>query len=57
MSPLGIVLIIILIIVMFGGVGGSRWGVPYGYGGGHYGIGLMGVLLIIVIVLLLSGRI
>jgi uncharacterized membrane protein len=56
MSPLGLVLVVILVLVLLGGLGGERWGVPYGYGGGHYGVGLVGVLLIIIIVLLLTGR-
>lgn len=55
MSILGIILVIFLVLLLFGGIG--PWaprGLGYGFGGG--GIGLLGILLIVVIVLLLSGR-
>jgi hypothetical protein len=57
MSILGIVLLIVLVLILLGGVGGSYapWG--YGYGLHHGGIGLVGVLLIILIVLIATGRI
>jgi Protein of unknown function (DUF3309) len=51
---LGTILVIILIIFLLGGFSG-RFGGP-GYGYGHRGNGLIGVLLIIVVVLLLTGR-
>jgi hypothetical protein len=51
---LGTLLVIILIIFLLGGFSG-RFGGP-GYGYGHRGNGLIGVILIIVVVLLLSGR-
>jgi succinate dehydrogenase iron-sulfur subunit len=47
-------LIIILIVFLLGGFSGRFGG--YGYGFGHGGNGLIGVLLIIVVVLLLTGR-
>jgi hypothetical protein len=50
----GTVLIIILIVFLFGGFSGRFGG--YGYGFGHGGNGLIGVLPIIVVVLLLTGR-
>jgi hypothetical protein len=50
----GTILIILLIIFLLGGFSG-RFGGP-GYGYGHRGNGLIGVLLIIVVVLLLTGR-
>lgn len=53
MSTLGIILLVILLILLFGGFRGP-WG--YGYGLGHSGISILGVLLIVVIVLLLMGR-
>ena len=52
---LGTLLIIILLIALFGGfadIGGRG----LGYGFGHIGTGLPGVLLIVVIVLLITGR-
>ena len=51
---LGTILVIILIIFLLGGFSG-RFGGP-GYGYGHRGNGLIGVILIIVVVLLLTGR-
>jgi hypothetical protein len=53
MSPLGIVLLIVLIALLFGGLGGGSiapW--SYGYGYGHGGVGLVGVLVVILLVLL-----
>ncbi|WP_309667083.1 DUF3309 family protein [Tabrizicola sp.] len=52
---LGTILIIILVIYLLGGFSGGFGG--YGYGLGHAGIGIGGVLLIIVVALLLTGRI
>lgn len=55
---LGTVLIVILILILLGGVGGPyinpAW--SYGYGAGHYGIGIVGILIIVLIILLLTGR-
>ena len=56
MSPLGVVLLVVLVLVLFGGIGGPRFGVPLGYGAGYYGIGGVGLVLVILIVLLLVGR-
>jgi Protein of unknown function (DUF3309) len=44
----------ILVIFLLGGFSGRFGG--YGYGFGHGGNGLIGFLLIIVVVLLLTGR-
>lgn len=59
MSVLGIVLIVILILVLVGGVGGPyvvpNW--QYGYGAGHYGIGIVGIILIVILILVLMGRV
>ena len=59
MSVLAIVLVIVLILILVGGVGGPYLssGLPYGYGGGHYGIGIVGIILIVIIVLALMGRV
>jgi hypothetical protein len=51
---IGTVLVIILIIFLLGGFSG-RFGGP-GYGFGHRGNGLIGILLVIAVVLLLTGR-
>ena len=50
---LGTVLIILLILILIGAV--PRWGYSSGWGYGPSG--LVGVLLIVVLVLALSGRI
>lgn len=56
MSILGIILIVFLVLLLFGGIGPwSPRGIGYGFGGG--GIGVLGVLLIVVVVPLLMGRI
>jgi hypothetical protein len=52
---LGIILIILLLLFLFGGAGFFP-AIPYGYGAGHYGLGIIGVLLIILIVLIVLGR-
>jgi hypothetical protein len=49
---LGTILIIILILVLIGAI--PRWGYSSGWGYGPSGI--VGILLIVVIVLALSGR-
>jgi hypothetical protein len=58
MSPLGIILVVLLIVLLFGGLGGGSvvpyWG--YGYGFGHGGVGVLGIILIVLVVLLLTGR-
>jgi hypothetical protein len=54
MSPLGIILLVVLLIVLLGGTG--QVGLPYGYGLGHGGIGIIGVLIIILVVMALTGR-
>ena len=59
MSPLGIVLVIILILLLFGGIGPHFYsGLPYraGYGYGYGGIGVVGAILIIVLIAALMGR-
>jgi hypothetical protein len=52
---LGLVLIIILAIFLFGGFSGRFGGYGYGYGNG--GVGLIGVVLLVVVVLMVVGRI
>ena len=51
---IGTILAIILIIFLLGGFSGRFGG--YGYGFGHGGVSVLGVLLIIVVVLALTGR-
>ena len=51
---LGLILVIILIIFLLGGFSGRFGG--YGYGMGHSGMGLFGVILVVLIILLLLGK-
>jgi len=51
---IGLILVILLVIFLFGGFSGRFGG--YGYGYGHGGIGVIGIILIILVVLLLMGR-
>jgi hypothetical protein len=51
---IGLILIIILAIFLFGGFSGRFGG--YGYGYGHGGVGVIGVLIIILVVMVLTGR-
>ena len=52
---LGLLLVIVLLIFLFGGFSGRFGG--YGYGYGHGGIGVIGVAVIILVALLLTGQI
>jgi hypothetical protein len=58
MSPLGLVLVVLLVLILLGGVGGPYIGAPWstGYGGGYYGIGGIGLLLVIILIFALMGR-
>jgi hypothetical protein len=51
---IGLIIVILLVIALFGGFSGRFGG--YGYGYGHGGVGVLGVVLIVVVVLLLMGR-
>jgi hypothetical protein len=48
------ILLIILVIILLGGFGGSLYTGGFGYGVGSHG--LIGVILIVLVVLLLMGR-
>jgi hypothetical protein len=52
---LGLILVVLLVIFLFGGFSGRFGG--YGYGYGHGGVGIIGTVLIIVVILMLLGRI
>jgi Protein of unknown function (DUF3309) len=51
---LGAILIIIVMIILLGGLSGRFGG--YGYGMGHSGMGLGGVVMAVLIVLVLLGK-
>jgi Protein of unknown function (DUF3309) len=51
---LGTILIILVIIYLLGGFSGRFGG--YGYGLGHSGMGIGGVVLVVLLVLLLLGK-
>ncbi|OAF18862.1 hypothetical protein AXW67_38195 [Bradyrhizobium neotropicale] len=52
---LGTILIILVLIYLVGGLSGRIGG--YGYGMGHSGMGIGGVVLVVLVVLLLLGKI
>jgi hypothetical protein len=52
---LGTILIILVIIYLVGGLSGRIGG--YGYGMGHSGMGIGGVVLVVLVALLLLGKI
>jgi hypothetical protein len=51
---LGMILIILVIIYLLGGFSGRFGG--YGYGMGHSGMGIGGLILVVLLVLLLLGK-
>jgi hypothetical protein len=56
-SPLGIVVVILLVLILFGGFAGPRFNPnwQYGYGYGNGGLGIVGVVLAIFVILWLLG--
>jgi hypothetical protein len=56
MSPLAIVLLVLVVVILLGGISGPNFGVPYGYGLGNSGVGLVTILLVVLVVLLFTGR-
>jgi hypothetical protein len=55
MSIIGIVLLVIVVLALFGGL--RDWGTGPFYGTGYYGGGGLGLILIIVLILIFAGRI
>ena len=53
MSLLNILLLVLLVILLGGA---SGWPAGYGWGAGHYGVGIPGGLVLVVVVLLILGR-
>jgi hypothetical protein len=50
-----LILLIVVLILLFGGGGGYYYGRGAGWRGPHYGGGLLGLVLIVLLVLWLSG--
>lgn len=48
-----IIVVLLLMMLGFGGGYAGGWGTPYGYGG----FGLGGVLLVVLVAMLLTGRV
>jgi hypothetical protein len=57
LSPIAIVVLIVLVLILVGGLGGPYVGMPWrtGYGVGYGGMGVVGLILIVVLILLLTG--
>ncbi len=51
---MNLILLVLILLILFGGLGGFYYGPRYGWGGPHYG-GLGLVLLIILLVILFGG--
>lgn len=51
-----LILVIVLVVIIFGGVAGPDQVGGYGFGWGHWGVGLPGLLLVILLVWLLLGH-
>ena len=52
---MSLVLIIVLVVLLFGG-GGAFYGSRAGWGGPHYGGGLLGLVVLILLILWLTGN-
>jgi hypothetical protein len=50
-----LMLVIVVLILLFGGAGGYYYGRGAGWRGPHYGGGLPGLVLIILLIVCLSG--
>jgi hypothetical protein len=52
-----LILLIIVLVLLFGGGGGYYYGRDAGWGTPHYGGGLLGLVLIVLLILWLTGNI
>lgn len=55
MSPIGVVLLILLILLLVGGL--PHWGYMADRGYGYWPSGSLGLVLVIVLVLVIAGRV
>ena len=51
-----LIVLIVLLVLLFGGGGGYYYGLGAGWGAPHYGGGLLGLVLLIVLILWLTGN-
>jgi Cupin domain/Protein of unknown function (DUF3309) len=51
-----LILLIVILVILLGGGGGYYYGRGAGWGGPHYGGGLLGLVLIILLILWLTGN-
>lgn len=51
-----VILLIIVLLLLFGGGGGYYYGRGAGWGAPHYGGGLLGLVLIVLLILWLTGH-
>lgn len=52
---MGLILLIIVLVLVFGGGSGVYYGQRYGWGGPHYMGGGLGLILLIIVILFLFG--
>ena len=52
-----LIILIVVLVLLFGGGGGYYYGRGAGWGGPHYGGGLLGLVLMILLILWLTGNI
>jgi hypothetical protein len=50
-----LILVVVLLVLLLGG-GGAYYGPRWGWGAPHYGGGLLGLVLLIVLILWLAGN-
>jgi Protein of unknown function (DUF3309) len=51
-----LIILIVVLVLLFGGGGGYYYGRGAGWGTSHYGGGLIGLVLIVLLVLWLTGN-
>jgi hypothetical protein len=51
-----LILLIVVLVLLFGGGGGYYYGRGAGWGGPQYGSGLLGLIVILVLILWLTGN-
>jgi hypothetical protein len=55
-GTMGLIIVIVVLVLLFGGGGGYYYGHRSGWGTPHYGGGLVGLVLIVLLILWLTGN-